>query len=64
MALRGIFGHKKDEVVGEQRKLHNEELHNLHSSSNIITGHHIMGDEMDGACSMRGRDEICIQNFS
>jgi hypothetical protein len=34
--LRGIFGPKSDEVTGEWRKLHNEELHNLYSSSNII----------------------------
>jgi hypothetical protein len=34
--LRRIFGPKKDEVTGDWRKLHNEELHNLYSSSNII----------------------------
>jgi hypothetical protein len=27
--LRGIFGPKRDEVIGGWRKLHNEELHNL-----------------------------------
>jgi hypothetical protein len=27
--LRRIFGPKRDEVTGEWRKLHNEELHNL-----------------------------------
>jgi hypothetical protein len=34
--LRRIFGPKRDEVTGEWRKLHNEELHILHSSPNII----------------------------
>jgi hypothetical protein len=34
--LRIIFGPKRDEVAGELRKLHNEELHNLYSSSDII----------------------------
>jgi hypothetical protein len=34
--LRRIFGSKRDEVTGEWRKLHNEELHNLYSSQNII----------------------------
>jgi hypothetical protein len=34
--LRGIFGPKRDEVIGGWRKLHNEELHNLHSSPSII----------------------------
>jgi hypothetical protein len=30
--LRGIFGPKIDEVTGDWRKLHNEEIHNLYSS--------------------------------
>jgi hypothetical protein len=34
--LRRIFGPKRDEVTGEWRKLHNEEVHNLYSSPNII----------------------------
>jgi hypothetical protein len=34
--LRRIFGPKRDEVTGELRKLHNEELHNLYSSPDII----------------------------
>jgi hypothetical protein len=34
--LRRIFGPKKDEVTGELRKLHGEELHNLYSSPDII----------------------------
>jgi hypothetical protein len=36
MVLRRIFGLKRDEVTGGWRKLHNEELQNLFSSSNII----------------------------
>jgi hypothetical protein len=31
-----IFGPKRDEVTGDWRKLHNEALHNLYSSPNII----------------------------
>jgi hypothetical protein len=34
--LRRIFGRKRDEVTGEWRKLHNEELHILYSSPDII----------------------------
>ena len=34
--LRRIFGPKREEVTGECRKLHNEELCELYSSSNII----------------------------
>jgi hypothetical protein len=34
--LRGIFGPKRDEVIGGWRKLHDEELHNLYCSLRII----------------------------
>jgi hypothetical protein len=34
--LRRIFGLKRDEVTGEWRRLHNEELNDLYSSTNII----------------------------
>jgi hypothetical protein len=34
--LRRIFGYKRDEVTGEWRRLHNEELSDLYSSPNII----------------------------
>jgi hypothetical protein len=33
--LRRISGPKRDEVTGEWRKLHAEELHNLYSQRNI-----------------------------
>jgi cell division protein YceG involved in septum cleavage len=33
--LRTIFGPKREEVMGERRKLHSEELHNLYSSPDI-----------------------------
>jgi hypothetical protein len=35
--LRRIFGPKRDEVTGEWRKLHNEELHNLYSSPDTVS---------------------------
>jgi hypothetical protein len=34
--LRRTFGPRRDDVTGDWRKLHNEELHNLYSSPNII----------------------------
>jgi len=34
--LGGIFGPKRDEVTGEWRKLHNEELNDLYCSHNIF----------------------------
>ena len=35
-AMRRIFGPKRDEVTGEWRKLHKEELNELYSSLNIL----------------------------
>jgi hypothetical protein len=34
--LRKTFGSKRDEVEVKWRRLHNEELHNVYASSNII----------------------------
>ena len=34
--LRRMFGRKRDEVRGEWRKLHNEELNDLYCSTNIV----------------------------
>jgi len=36
MVLRRIFGPRRDEVTGEWKKLHNEELNNYYSSPNIV----------------------------
>jgi hypothetical protein len=36
MMQRRIFGPKRDEVTREWRKLHNEELNDLYSPTNII----------------------------
>jgi hypothetical protein len=36
--LRRVFGPKRDEITGEWRKLHNEELTDLYYSPNIVSG--------------------------
>jgi hypothetical protein len=36
MVLRRIFGPRRDNVMGEWRRLHNEELNGLYSSPNIV----------------------------
>jgi len=36
MVLRRIFGLRRDEVTGEWRRLHNEELNNLYCTPNIV----------------------------
>jgi hypothetical protein len=58
--LTGIFGPKRDEVTGEWRRLHNEELNDLYSSPNSIrviksrrmrwAGHVARMGEKRGAC--------------
>jgi hypothetical protein len=60
--LRRIFGPKSDEVTRELRKLHNEEIHNLYSSPNVMRqiksrrmgwAEHVarMGEERRGKCT-------------
>jgi hypothetical protein len=56
--LRRIFWPKRDEVTGEWRRLHNEELNDLYSSQNIYSGDQIKKNEVGGACSTWGRGEV------
>ena len=50
--LRRVFGPKRDEVTGECRNLHNEELSDLYSLPNIVRVCKIEKNEVGGACSM------------
>jgi hypothetical protein len=60
--LRGIFGPKRDEVVGGWRRLHNEELCNLYASPSIIRVIKSMRLRWVWHVACMG-DERCIQNF-
>jgi hypothetical protein len=60
--LRRIFGPRRDEVTGEWKTFHNEELIDLYSSPNIVRVIKIE-NEMGGACSTYGGEERCIQGF-
>jgi hypothetical protein len=52
--LKRIFGPKRDEVTGEWRKLHTEELNDPYSSPNIFREIKIENNEMGRACSTNG----------
>jgi hypothetical protein len=61
--LRRIFGPKRDEVKGEWRKLHNEELYNSYSSPDINRQVKVKANEVGGACGTHGRGEKSVQGF-
>ena len=56
--LRKIFRHKRDEVTGEWRSQHNEELNDLYSPSTYYSGDQIEKNEKGWACGMYGRREV------
>jgi hypothetical protein len=51
---------KRDEVTGEWRKLHNEDLHDFYSSPSIIRIIKSKEDEMGGACSANGGEDARV----
>jgi len=59
--LRGIFGAKRDEVTGEWRKLHNEELNDMYCELKYYSCGQI--EEMSGTSSMYGGEQRCIRGF-
>jgi hypothetical protein len=60
--LRGVFGPKREEVAGGWRRLHNEELLNLHCSPNIIRVVKSRRLRWAGHVASKG-DEKCVQYF-
>jgi len=61
--LRRIFGPKGDEVTGEWRKLHNEELNDLYCSPNIIRVIKTRRIKWAGHVAHIGVEDRCIQGF-
>jgi len=57
--LRGIFGPERDEIKGEWRKLHNEELNDLYCSSNILRVIKSRRVRRAGHVACMGRGETC-----
>jgi len=61
--LRKISGPKREEVVGGWRRLHNEELHNLHVLPNILKVNKSRGMRWAGLCRTHGRGKKFTQYF-
>ena len=61
--LRKIFGPKWGEVTGKCQRIHNEEIHNLHSSPNTIRVIKLRKIEMGRTCSTNGSGKRCVQGF-
>jgi hypothetical protein len=61
--LRRIFRQKREEVRGEWRKLHNEELHNFIFSPNIIKLVKSRRTRWVGHVAARKKCDTCIQMF-
>jgi hypothetical protein len=57
--LRRIFGHKRDEVTGVWRKLHNEELHDLYWSPTLVGVIKPRRMRWAGHVARMGRGESC-----
>jgi hypothetical protein len=60
--LRRIFGPKRD-GDGSWGKLHNNELHSLYSSPNIVTVSKSRRMRWVGHVARMGGGEMCLQNF-
>jgi hypothetical protein len=61
--LRGVFGPRRDEVIREWRKIHNEKRNSYLLLAKYYTGYKIEKNEMGGACGTYGVEESCILGF-
>ena len=59
--LRRVFGPKRDEVTGEWRKLHNEELSDLYAVPNVVRVVKSRRMRWAGHVARMGEGERCAQ---
>ena len=59
--LRRVFGPKRDEVKGEWRKLHNEELSDMYSLPKIVRVVKSRRMRWARTCGAYGGEERCAQ---
>ena len=60
MVLRRIFGPRRDEVMGERRRLHNEELNGLYCSPNIVQVIKLRRMRWAGHVARMGEERGCV----
>jgi hypothetical protein len=60
-AMRKVFVSKRDKVIWKRRKLHNEELYDMHSSPHITRL--IKSIKMRRAGNIAHKEDRCIQVF-
>ena len=60
MVLRRILGLRRDEVTGEWRRLHNEELCDLYSSPNILRAIKSRRMRWAGHVARMGEERACV----
>jgi len=60
MVLRRIFGPRREEVTGECRRLHNEELNDLYFSPNIVWVIKWRRMRWAGHVALMGEERGCI----
>ena len=63
MVLRRIFGTRRDEVTGEWRRLHKEELNDLYCSLNIVWVIKSRRKKWAGHVARMGEERGCIGSW-